>query len=138
MHGFVAGPADIYTPEWVAAIGTWVGAVGTIFGTLVIGFGLLVEVRRRRRDGEQAAAERREGEADQARLISVNYTLPGTEAFAIDIINDSDGPIRRVTITLCVFRDGLLQRAKTSATLLVAAHSTHSALMTADRSDKNG
>jgi hypothetical protein len=89
-------------PDWLAAVGT-VGSLG------LLAVGLLREIRLRREDDERAAAERRDAEADLARLITVDFGWrDGNITFVIR--NDSPSPIRHLRIALCVQRDDGVER----------------------------
>lgn len=88
----------------------WFAAIGTIVSVLLIGAGLLREIRRRRLDDEQTAAERREIEAErrdaeaaQARLVTSSLGANPRGRFAeISVDNASDAPILGVTPTIVI------------------------------------
>src|SRR5262245_44387771 len=100
--------------DWGSVPG-WLEAVGTVGSFAFIGYGLLREIRlrredeeRRRLDDERAAAERRDAEADMARLVTLGFAAVDATHVELHILNDSPGPIRRLTYTLSVTRNGVV------------------------------
>jgi hypothetical protein len=80
-------------PDWIAAIGTVLAFAG-------FSIALIWEIRKRRYDDEQLAADRREAEAQQARLVF--WTLLGglSHETRVNVRNASDGPIFNVELRL--------------------------------------
>lgn len=84
--------------DW-GSVPDWVAAVGGAISLFVVVIGLLYEIRRRRLDDERAAAERRDAEARQARLVTFDWSPTETDHdVQVSIRNDGDGPIRHVTV----------------------------------------
>jgi hypothetical protein len=79
----------------------WVGACGSVASTLLVGGALWWEIHRRRVEDQTAAAERRDLESAQARLVSVSAQMSPTRCL-VTVTNDSDAPIVQVSYQLLV------------------------------------
>jgi len=79
------------------ALGTvpdWIAAFGSVFATVFVAIGLLREIKRRRLEDEQVAAERRAAEANQARLVNVLARVRGNgQRVEFIVRNDSASPV---------------------------------------------
>lgn len=77
----------------------WVAGIGSILGTTVIGFGLLWEVHQRRKADAALAAEKRDAQAADARLVSAIWRIDSTGAL-VTVRNDAVGPIKGIQFSL--------------------------------------
>jgi hypothetical protein len=141
-------PIIVTAVEWGTAP-DWVAAVGSVGAMFLVGGGLLWEVHRRRVDDERLAVERRDDEASQARLVTLQAEghpatdwrgdplggdpLNGVTAVEVTVTNDSSAPILNLDLRELRFAADDVDYSGQAATsdsrmhLRLAAHSNWTA-----------
>jgi hypothetical protein len=97
------------TLSW-GTVPDWFGAVGTVLSFFVVGLSLRNEIRNRRISDERYRRQIEDDDARQARLISVGWKRLGVTEGELSFLNDSDGPIKAITVALLTIDgDGTVQ-----------------------------
>jgi hypothetical protein len=89
----------IVLPSSSPSVTDWLGGIGTAGALILLAVGLLWEVRNRRKDDERRAAERRDNQRAQARLVHLRTRTPDPQdPFMVEfvIFNDSQGAVHDV------------------------------------------